>query len=280
MLKPGGFVQQEQITFSFGRNWEAFVDKHFSPARVQISRRHMLDFLDLPDLKGKYFLDVGCGSGLSSVAALEAGADRVVGFDVDPHAVLASRKLHELCGSPANWSILEGSVLDRDFLAGIEPADIVYSWGVLHHTGQMWQAIRNAAALLRPRSLFYVALYLTTPRSPYWMRIKQRYNRAGALGKRGMEIYYILRHILAPALIRGRNPFHEIFSYREHRGMDFLTDVRDWLGGYPYEDASIPEVLRFGRRQLKLTLVNIATSPTLVEYLFEAPGCEAVRTDP
>jgi hypothetical protein len=186
--------------------------------------------------------------------------------------VLTSRKLHELRGSPDNWSIFEGSVLDRNFLAGLEPADIVYSWGVLHHTGQMWQAIRNAATLLRPRALFYIALYLTTPRSPYWIRIKRRYNRAGAPRKRGMEAYYIVRHILAPALIRGQNSFREIYSYRERRGMDFLTDVRDWLGGYPYEDASIAEVLRFGRRELRLNLINIATSPTLVEYLFATTG--------
>jgi 2-polyprenyl-3-methyl-5-hydroxy-6-metoxy-1,4-benzoquinol methylase len=265
-------VRQEQITFSFGKNWEEFVAKHFSAERVEISRRHMLDFLDLPDLKGKYLLDAGCGSGLSSLAALEAGAARVVGFDVDPYSVAASRKLHELRGAPAHWSILEGSLLDREFLARLEPADIVYSWGVLHHTGQMWQAIRNAAALLRPRAWFYIALYLTTPRSPYWIRIKQRYNRAGALGKRRMEAYYLLRHVLAPALVRGQNPFREILSYRRRRGMDFMTDVRDWLGGYPYEDASIPEVLRFCRRELKLNLVNIATDPTLVEYLFETTG--------
>jgi 2-polyprenyl-6-hydroxyphenyl methylase/3-demethylubiquinone-9 3-methyltransferase len=87
-----------------------------------------------------------------------------------------------------------------------------------------------------------------------------------------MEAYYLLRHVLAPALVRGQNPFREILSYRRRRGMDFMTDVRDWLGGYPYEDASIPEVLRFCRRELKLNLVNIATDPTLVEYLFETTG--------
>lgn len=265
-------MPQDKITFSFGRNWEEFVARHFSAERVEISRRHLLGFLGVADLKGKYFLDIGCGSGLSSLAALDAGASRLVSFDVDPASVSTSRKLHEMRGAPGHWTILDGSVLDRGFLTSIEPADIVYSWGVLHHTGQMWEAVRNAAALVRPGGLFYIALYLTTPRTPYWIRIKKRYNRASRFGKRWMEARHILRHHVLPALVRFQNPFREMLQYKKNRGMDFLTDVRDWLGGYPYEDASIAEVLRFGRSELGFNLVNIAPGPTLVEYLFEKAG--------
>jgi hypothetical protein len=168
--------------------------------------------------------------------------------------------------------VLEGSALDPGFLGAIEPADIVYSWGVLHHTGAMWDAVRNAAALLKPGALLYLALYLTTPRTPYWIDVKKRYNRASAFGKRCMEAHYIVRHTLLPAFVRFQNPFREIRAYSERRGMDYLTDVRDWLGGFPYEDATIQEVLLFCNRDLGLNLTNIATSPTLVEYLFLKPS--------
>jgi 2-polyprenyl-3-methyl-5-hydroxy-6-metoxy-1,4-benzoquinol methylase len=259
------------VSFSFGKNWEAFVERHYSEKRLQTARQHMLGFLGLSSLEGKSFLDIGCGSGIHSLAALTAGAERLGSFDLDPASVSTTAKLREMKGNPAHWTVTRGSVLDEAFLASIEPADIVYSWGVLHHTGQMWKAVENASRFLKPGSLFYIALYQTTPRTPYWIEVKKRYNAAGAWGKRWMEYHYVLRHVVLPEMIRLRNPWKQMRGYEENRGMDFMTDIRDWLGGYPYEDSSIPETLRFGVSKLGLRLTNISIAPTLVEYLFEKP---------
>ena len=272
MSKQPALVAEKQEAFSFGKNWAAFIEKHFNEERVRIAREQLLAFLELPNLAGKSFLDIGCGSGLSSLAAWEAGAAQVVSFDVDPDSVRTTERVRHMNGAPKNWRVLEGSVLDREFLASLEPADIVYSWGVLHHTGRMWEALRNAAGCLKPGGLFFIALYLTTPRSAHWLEVKKRYNRAPAWRKRWMECHYIVRHTIVPNLIRGRNPFRLIRNYKSNRGMDFLTDVRDWLGGYPYGDASIAEVLRFCRRELGLNLININPSGGMVEYLFEKPA--------
>ncbi len=258
--------------FSFGQNWEEFVRAHFNEERVRQARQHILDFLGMPNLQGKSFLDIGCGSGLSSLAAWQAGAARVVSFDVDPASVRTTLRLREDQGSPPNWSVAEGSILDPAFLASVEPADIVYSWGVLHHTGEMWTAVRNAASFLRPGSLFYIGLYVTTARTPYWIQVKHRYNRASTAVKRLMEGHYILRHVVLPQLVRGQNPIRYIREYSHRRGMEFLTDVRDWLGGYPYEDARLEEVVRFCHRELGLTLTNLAPTPGFSEYLFTKPG--------
>ncbi len=264
-------AQSTEISFSFGKNWEAFVAQHYSERRLEIARRRLLDFLRLPSLAGKSFLDIGCGSGIHSLAAFTAGASRLSGFDLDPASVSTARKLREMKGSPEHWKITQGSILDENFLSGIEPADIVYSWGVLHHTGKMWQAVRNASRFLLPGSLFYIALYQTTPRSPYWIDVKKRYNAASGFRKRWMEYHYVARHVVLPELIRFRNPMRQISGYEVNRGMDFMTDIRDWLGGYPYEDASVPETLRFGVEELGLQLINIDIQPTLVEYLFRKP---------
>ncbi|MCW5977379.1 MAG: class I SAM-dependent methyltransferase [Bryobacteraceae bacterium] len=264
-------VDDSARPFPFGRNWEEFVRKHFSEERVRVSREHILKFLDLPDLKGKSFLDVGCGSGLSSLAAWEAGADRVVSFDVDADSVKTTEQLRRLRGSPGNWTVLAGSALDEAFLRSTDPADIVYSWGVLHHTGRMWQAIRNAAIPLKSGALFYIALYLTSARSGYWLAVKKKYNSASTFQKRVMEARYVVRHVVVPKLVRGQNPIRFIRTYEQRRGMAFLPDVRDWLGGYPYEDATIPEVLRFCNRELGLNLVNINPGSGLAEYLFHKP---------
>jgi len=257
------------VSFSFGENWEKFIAGHFSEERARIAREHLLRFLELQTLAGKYFIDVGCGSGLSSLAAFDAGADRIVSFDVDPASAKTTAALRRLRGDPGNWTVLHGSVLDRDFLQKIEPGDIVYSWGVLHHTGRLWEAIENAAALLKPgASLFYIALYVTTPQSDYWTAKKKRYNAASSARKRMMEIYSALRHQLLPLLVRGKNPVRYIREYRRRRGMDLMTDVRDWLGGYPCEFSTIPEVMSFCRKRLDLELINLNPDPGFAEYLF------------
>jgi SAM-dependent methyltransferase len=254
--------------FSFGRNWQLFVDKHFNEERVSIAKRHLLDFLDLPDLKGKYFLDAGCGSGLSSLAAWDAGAERIISFDIDPFSVKTTERLRELRGNPPGWTVMQGSVLDRSFMTTLEPADVVYSWGVLHHTGRMWEAIRNVASLLKEDSLFYIALYVTTAKSGYWLQQKRKYNQASDFRKRLMECYYVGRHVLTPKIVRLQNPFRFILNYRARRGMEFMTDVRDWLGGYPYEDATIQEVVCFCHKNHRLALVNINAGSAFAEYLF------------
>jgi 2-polyprenyl-6-hydroxyphenyl methylase/3-demethylubiquinone-9 3-methyltransferase len=227
-----------------------------------------LNVLGVPDLRGKYFLDVGSGSGLSSLAALDAGAARIVSFDVDPHSVETTRKLHAFRGSPSHWQVLHGSALDDAFLASIEPADIVYSWGVLHHTGQMWRAVENTSRLMKADGCFYLALYTTSAKSGYWLEVKKRYNAASPLQKRLMEGTYFLRHTLLPHLLAGKLPIAYIRDYQKSRGMAYLENVRDWLGGYPYEDAKVEEVLDFGRQRLALELVKLATGEACTEYLF------------
>jgi len=262
-------MDKEGITFSFGRNWEDFIKTSFSDERVEIAKAHLQDFLEVDDLRGKYFLDIGCGSGIHSLAALLVGAERVVGFDVDEYSVKAAEMVRERKGRDFAWEILRGSVLDKEFLARIEPADIVYSWGVLHHTGDMWTAIRNAAGLMRPGGLFYLALYTTTPRSKFWLSVKKAYNRSPKPIQRAMEYAYALQGTILPELIHFRNPWKVIRDYKQSRGMSFMTDVRDWLGGYPFEHARIEEVLHLGRKSFGLELVNIKTGEANTEYLFK-----------
>src|SRR6185436_13088111 len=96
--------------------------------------------------------------------------------DVDPSSVAATGRVREAFSGPPHWEVLQGSVLDRSFLARLEPADVVYSWGVLHHTGRMWRALENIGRRVSPRGRLYIALYVTTPSSAYWLEVKRRYN--------------------------------------------------------------------------------------------------------
>ena len=264
-------MPQDLLRFGFGKNWQRFIQQYFSDERVELSQKHLLDFLQMSDLEGKYFLDVGCGSGLHSLAALRAGAARVMSFDVDEEAVNTTSKLKQYAGNPAHWLVRQGSILDEAFLQTIEPADLVYAWGVLHHSGNMWQAFKNTSRLLKEGGLLFVALYTDAPYfdlpMAFWLEVKQRYNRVGWLTKKKMVAWYIWEFYLHKQWRALPDLFKQAREYKA-RGMELYTDVIDWLGGWPMEVAPVEEVQRFGVEQLGLTLVNIKTGQANAEYLF------------
>ncbi|MEY6432690.1 class I SAM-dependent methyltransferase [Thioalkalicoccus limnaeus] len=279
-------MTEDSMRFGFGENWSRFVAAHLNEERIAEAQRHLLRFLGLADLRGRRFLDIGCGSGLHSLAALRAGAERVVSFDYDPNSVATTERVRALAGAPDHWTVTQGSVLDGAFMEALEPADIVYSWGVLHHTGDMWQAIELASRPLAADGVFYIALYCRDvyldPPPEYWIALKQRYNRSGTIGRRLMEWSYAWRSTVWPELRSGRNPLVTIRRYSGDRGMAFWTDVRDWLGGYPMEFAGLAETQAFCHDRLGLELVNLYAGEGNAEYLFRRRGAanywDEVRT--
>ena len=182
--------------YGFGENWASFIDAHFSGDRRAVAKQRLLDFLHRQDLQNLSFMDIGSGSGLHSMAAYDAGATRIHSFDYDEMSVRTTARLKELAGSPSNWTVEKGDVLNVNYLESLGLWDVVYSWGVLHHTGAMWTAINNAASRVAPNGLFFVALYSSNVASPstgFWLDVKKRYNRASAVGKRRIELWYLWR---------------------------------------------------------------------------------------
>ena len=97
----------------------------------------------------------------AGVAHVRATARRlgatVTSFDYDPQSVACTRELRRrYFPDDAAWTVTEGSVLDRAFVDGLGTFDIVYSWGVLHHTGAMWDAIGLAAERVAPGGQFFI----------------------------------------------------------------------------------------------------------------------------
>lgn len=248
--------------FAFGKNWQRFV-KQVTDDRIAKAQSSIKEFMDVDSLAGKRFIDIGCGSGLFSYSAYKLGAREVVSFDFDPRSVAATRELRARAGNPANWSLSEGSVLDKKFLDSLGTFDVVYSWGVLHHTGAMWDAIRNAAALVGRDGFFYIALYNNVEGrfgSRFWWRVKKIYNATPRVVQRGMEWAYIFVYYILANLLRGKNPITAMRGYGGGRGMRWREDVIDWLGGYPYEYASVEEVFRFLKKEYpSFRLENVKT---------------------
>ena len=248
--------------FRFGRNWQRYVDRYLDPERIAVAEQSLRDLIE-EDLAGQTFIDVGCGSGLFSLGAHRAGA-YVISLDVDPDSVTACRELRRRAGDPETWTVIEGSILDEELLDSLPQGDVVYSWGVLHHTGDMYTAIREAARLVRPGGLYVIAIYnRATGRfldSDRWWGIKRRYNRSGRGMQRLMELAF-LGYWTAMQLAARKNPFRTAREYKQDRGMALRTDFVDWLGGYPYEYATPGEIVDFCHDRLGLEPIEVCANP-------------------
>ncbi len=247
--------------FEFGKNWSHFL-AHLTPERIQLAEESVRKFLQSDRLDGKSFLDVGSGSGLFSLAARRLGA-RVRSFDFDPQSVACTRELRRRYFPDDNdWTVEQGSVLDRSFLGTLGTHDIVYSWGVLHHTGEMWEALENVKPLVAQGGQLFIAIYNDQGEATdQWARVKQRYNAL----PRPLAFLFALGIIgkhegkAAAAYARSGTIREWLKTWTEYdristRGMSKWHDWIDWIGGYPYERASVDQIVDwFAKDGFRLT---------------------------
>jgi 2-polyprenyl-6-hydroxyphenyl methylase/3-demethylubiquinone-9 3-methyltransferase len=229
--------------FEFGANWSRFLGL-LDEQRIVAATASLQQMLGVKDLAGKTFLDAGCGSGLFSLAARRLGAS-VHSFDYDPRSVACTQELkRRFFPDDPQWRVEAGSVLDTGYLATLGRFDVVYSWGVLHHTGSMHAALDNVAPLVAAAGRLFIALYNDQGWiSRYWSFVKRHYNRHSAFRP-------LLIAIHAPYLLVGRFVARALTGrLREDRGMSLWYDMIDWLGGWPFEVARPDDVLEFYRKR-------------------------------
>lgn len=244
--------------FSFGRNWKKY-SKLITKERLAKAELHLKDRFQVQNFQGK-FLDIGCGSGVFTVSALNLGAE-VKGFDFDMKSVETSRKvLTQFSGGNTRWEIGQGDILTSKHNEDISNSDFIYSWGVLHHTGNMNLAIENIATNAKLGSKWVIAIYNDLGNeSKMWTKLKKLYVDYPPL--RPFLLAYSYYRFWAKQQIRLaihlRNPFDGWKNYAiDSRGMSAWYDLIDWAGGYPFEVASVDwiknKIEPFGWRLEKL----------------------------
>ena len=257
--------------FEFGKNWRRFLTV-LDNERIFEAENSLKLMLGMESLNGKTFLDIGSGSGLFSLAARRLGAN-VVSFDYDPDSVACTVELKKrYFDNDAKWEIAQGSVLDENYVTSLGQFDIVYSWGVLHHTGDMWKALHNAKLAVKEGGLLFIAIYNDQgPISTFWKTVKRTYC-SGPIKK------FLVTVGLVPVFIIGGffidlahkpNPFKRYTGYKSKRGMSFLRDWIDWFGGYPFEVAKPEEIFEFYQKYgFSLTRLKTKNGMGCNEFVF------------
>jgi 2-polyprenyl-3-methyl-5-hydroxy-6-metoxy-1,4-benzoquinol methylase len=263
--------------FEFGKNWSTFLN-HLNDEQITAAEASLCSMLELPNLVGKSFLDVGSGSGLFSLAAHRLGA-QVHSFDFDPQSVACTKELRRrYSANDQLWRIEQKSVLDVEYVSSLGLFDVVYSWGVLHHTGAMWQALERVHPLVAKEGRLFIAIYNNTgTQSARWRRIKQFYN---ALPRplrlpytvavaTPLEIKRLLR-----SLASGRfSNYTKRWTGNGYRGMNHWRDTVDWIGGYPYEVAKPEEIFEYYKaRRFTLLRLKCVCGLGCNEYVFKKDG--------
>lgn len=261
-----GPEEQATARFEFGENWTNFLSLVDEERIAQASAR-LAEIAG--DISGKSFLDAGSGSGIHSLAAVRLGAARVLSFDYDPKSVACTAEMKRRFAPMASWQVEAGSALDKEYLRSLGPFDVVYSWGVLHHTGAMWKGLDLIT--IPAREHLVICLYADQGAvSRLWRSLKRSYV-AHPWSRPAVTLASLITLWLPKLLLSPHRVISDWKNWKVKRGMSAWHDIVDWAGGYPFEFAAPSEVIAFYQKRgfVLKALHPFGRIIRMNEYIFE-----------
>jgi hypothetical protein len=232
----------ESRHFAFGKNWNDY-SQTINNGMISEATQNLNRLLGNMDLTNVKVLDIGSGSGIHDVAFLRMGCESLVAFDFDLDSVKTTEKIIKQNYTGSNYQVYRDDILSLKYIP-IAKYGLVYSWGVLHHTGNLEEAIRNSCGLVDVGGYFAVAVYRKTRLCNFWRIEKRFYSQAPRWIQLLFEALYVSVFAIKFTMIDRRSNFFQYVSrYEQSRGMKWIYDVRDWLGGYPYESISAQDLI-------------------------------------
>lgn len=241
MIILGVALLKDKKHFAFGRNWDSYSRQIESP-HIESARSELVALIQLSDFSEMSVLDIGSGSGIHSLSFMMLGCKDLVAIDYDPDSVETTKRVLSGASFQGKYQVFQADILESIPEIDGYTYDLVYSWGVLHHTGQMMKAIENAVKYVKPRGLIALALYRKTPFCFLWNIEKAFYSKSPQILQFILQKLYEFTFSLGLRVKSGKSLKSYKQNYFQKRGMEFSHDVHDWLGGYPYESIK-PEYL-------------------------------------
>lgn len=226
------FVPESNYADNFGMQWNHFAKTQldsYSGQKISSDRFWSATGWNSSDMKGKWILDVGCGSGRFAEVALGSGA-QVVALDYSSavDACYTNLKHH------SNLHVIQGDIYGLPFASNT--FDYVYSLGVLQHTPDVEQAFAALPKVVAPGGNICVDYYEKSFKSlllpKYWLRPLTKRIEKNTL--------FFLLEKLVPVLLPisrmiGRIPgfgklLRRVVPVANYEGVHPLTDkqLREW----------------------------------------------------
>ncbi len=137
-------------------------------ARKYFVEPHIPGFAEFDKWRGKRVLEIGCGIGTDTISFAKAGA-RVTAVDLSEQSLALAKKRAALYGLDVKFYCADAEQLSS--VVPVEKYDLVYSFGVIHHTPHPDRVVQQIKNYVGPGSTVKIMVYNRYSWKVFWILV-------------------------------------------------------------------------------------------------------------